>query len=276
MIATDLDAGKLKALKNRQGFALDVAFDADKVEALAKKVIGIRRAEYSGQLRRLCASGLGARLFGRRLGFVFRPQRQIDAPHLARLLPAMLKNGGGSIVNISSAVSSIRGVPARYAYGATKAAVIGLTKAVAADFIAQGHSLQCNLPRHHPVAVVRRRVVANAENWQVAQDASQDFIDRQPIGRLGTAQEIANWRGSGLRQFELLSPANRICVDGGMTTVRRRRRAAVECSVAFASIRHDQVRLSDRKSLAGQSYDDMTTKMASLRREKNPARGDAQ
>src|SRR6185369_7260613 len=61
---------------------------------------------------------------------------------LSAFLPAMLRNGGGSIINISSAVSSIRGVPNRYAYGATKAAIIGLTKAVAADFIKQG--IRCN------------------------------------------------------------------------------------------------------------------------------------
>ena len=70
-------------------------------------------------------------------------------------LPAMLKNGGGSIINMSSGVSSIKGLPNRYAYGATKAAVIGLTKAVAADFITKG--IRCNAicPGHHRVALAR-------------------------------------------------------------------------------------------------------------------------
>src|SRR5476649_1637491 len=82
---------------------------------------------------------------------------------LRAFIQAMLKNGGGSIVNISSAVSSIRGVPKRYAYGATKAAVIGLTKAVAADFIRQG--IRCNAicPGTIQSPSFDERVAANAK-----------------------------------------------------------------------------------------------------------------
>jgi len=112
---------------------------------------------------------------------------------LRAFLPAMLKNGGGSIVNISSAVSSIRGVPARYAYGATKAAVIGLTKAVAADFIRQG--IRCNAicPGTIVSPSFEQRVVATAEtSGQTLVKTREDFTARQPIGRLGTTQEVAN------------------------------------------------------------------------------------
>ena len=108
-------------------------------------------------------------------------------------LPAMLKNGGGSIINMSSGVSSIKGLPNRYAYGATKAAVIGLTKAVAADFITQGHPLQRHLPRHHRVAVVRGagRGRRKADRQVRSNEVRRNFIARQPMARLGTAEEVA-------------------------------------------------------------------------------------
>ena len=102
-------------------------------------------------------------------------------------LPAMLKNGGGSIINMSSGVSSIKGLPNRYAYGATKAAVIGLTKAVAADFITPGHPLQRHLPRHHRVAVVRgTRGGGRQGDRQAAQGGAREL-----------SSPASRWRGSG-------------------------------------------------------------------------------
>jgi 2-keto-3-deoxy-L-fuconate dehydrogenase len=136
---------------------------------------------------------------------------------LRAFLPAMLKNGGGSIVNISSAVSSIRGVPNRYAYGATKAAVIGLTKAVAADFIRQG--IRCNAicPGTIQSPSFEERVVATAKSSGQTVEATRDaFIARQPIARLGTTQEVA-----ALAVFLASDEARYITgqphlVDGGM------------------------------------------------------------
>jgi len=111
---------------------------------------------------------------------------------LRAFLPAMLKNGGGSIVNISSAVSSIHGVPNRYVYGTTKAAVIGLTKTVAADFIRQG--IRCNAicPGTIQSPLLDERVAATAKSAGQTLEATQKaFIARQPIRRLGTTQEVA-------------------------------------------------------------------------------------
>jgi len=111
---------------------------------------------------------------------------------LTAFLPAMLKDGGGSIVNISSAVSSIRGVPNRYVYGATKAAIIGLTKAVAADYIKQG--IRCNAicPGTIRSPSFEERVDATAAKTGQSQAKTyQDFVDRQPMGRLGTPDEVA-------------------------------------------------------------------------------------
>lgn len=102
-------------------------------------------------------------------------------------LPAMLENGGGSIINMSSVASSIKGVPNRFAYCASKGAVVGLTKSIAADFVTKG--IRCNAicpgtvdsPSMHD----RLRATGNYEQ------ALTDFIARQPMGRIGTAEEIA-------------------------------------------------------------------------------------
>jgi 2-keto-3-deoxy-L-fuconate dehydrogenase len=107
-------------------------------------------------------------------------------------LPKMIEAGGGSIINMSSGASSIKGVPNRCAYGATKAAVIGLTKSVAADFVSTG--IRCNAICPGTVqtpSLDERVAAAGASLPGGAAQARQAFIDRQPLGRLGTAEEIA-------------------------------------------------------------------------------------
>jgi 2-keto-3-deoxy-L-fuconate dehydrogenase len=103
-------------------------------------------------------------------------------------LPGMLERGDGSIINMSSVASSQKGVPNRFAYGVTKAAVIGLTKAIAADFIGKG--IRCNAicpgTVESPSLEGRMRAMGDYEKSRAA------FIARQPIGRLGTAEEIAD------------------------------------------------------------------------------------
>lgn len=102
-------------------------------------------------------------------------------------LPAMLENGGGSIINMSSVASSVIGVPNRFAYGASKAAVIGLTKAIASDFVAKG--IRCNAicpgTVDSPSMHGRLRATGDYET------ALTDFIARQPMGRIGRPEEIA-------------------------------------------------------------------------------------
>ena len=111
---------------------------------------------------------------------------------LSAFLPHMLENGGGSVINISSAVSSIKGVPNRYAYGTTKAAIIGLTKAVAADFIKQGIRVNAICPGTINSPSLEQRILALAKaNRQSPQEVRQGFVDRQPLGRLGTPAEVA-------------------------------------------------------------------------------------
>jgi 2-keto-3-deoxy-L-fuconate dehydrogenase len=104
------------------------------------------------------------------------------------LLPGMVDRGGGSIINMSSVASSIKGAPNRFAYGATKAAVIGLTKAIAADFVAKGVRCNAICPGTVSTPSLADRVAALGGN---AQAHWRNFKERQPMGRLGDPHEIA-------------------------------------------------------------------------------------
>ena len=107
-------------------------------------------------------------------------------------LPGMLAKGSGSIVNIASGAGSVRGIPNRYAYGATKAAVIGLTKAVAADYIKKGVRANAICPGTIQSPSLDQRIKDLAQATKTTEAAArQAFIDRQPMARLGTAEEIA-------------------------------------------------------------------------------------
>jgi 2-keto-3-deoxy-L-fuconate dehydrogenase len=113
--------------------------------------------------------------------------------HLIRAtLPGMLAQGGGSIINVASVAGSIKGAPNRFVYGTTKAAVIGMTKAVAADFITKG--IRCNAicpgTVESPSLAQRIEAQAKASGQTVAQ-VQAAFVARQPIGRVGTTAEIA-------------------------------------------------------------------------------------
>jgi len=132
-------------------------------------------------------------------------------------LPGMLEKQAGAIVNISSAVSSIRGVPDRYVYGASKAAVIGLTKAVAADFIKQGIRANAICPGtiESPSLEGRIGALSQATGKSLA-EVERAFVERQPMGRLGKPQEVA-----ALAVFLASDEASYITgqahlVDGGM------------------------------------------------------------
>jgi len=113
--------------------------------------------------------------------------------HLIRaVLPGMLARGKGSIINISSVASSVKGVPNRCVYGASKAAVIGLTKAVAADFVARG--IRCNAICPGTVespSLAQRMSEQARQQGDSVESVHAAFVARQPMGRLGSADEIA-------------------------------------------------------------------------------------
>jgi 2-keto-3-deoxy-L-fuconate dehydrogenase len=188
VIATDLDASKLDGLAKAERHALDVR-STDAVSAMAKQVgavdILFNCAGYVHHGNALDTTEEDWNFsFDLNVTSMFRTIRAF--------LPAILDKGGGSIVNISSVASSVRGLPNRYVYGASKAAVIGLTKAVAADFITRG--IRCNAicpgTVQSPSLDVRIADLAKSTGQTEAQ-ARESFVKRQPMGRLGTAREIA-------------------------------------------------------------------------------------
>ncbi len=129
-------------------------------------------------------------------------------------LPGMLARSRGSIVNIASVTSSLKGVPDRLAYGASKAAVLGLTKSVAADFVARG--IRCNAicPGTVQSPSLDQRIAAQGD----AQRARKAFVARQPMGRIGIPEEIAAVAVYLAGDESAFTTGTAIVVDGGMTT----------------------------------------------------------
>jgi 2-keto-3-deoxy-L-fuconate dehydrogenase len=193
VIATDLEPDKLKGLKARKSLKLDVRSD-NAIAALAKSIdkefVGL---DVLANIAGYVAHGNVLEATEKEWDFSFDLNVKSQHRMIQAFLPGMLKKGGGSIVNMSSTVSSVTGLPNRYVYGATKAAVIGLTKSVAIDFIRQG--IRCNAicPGTIETPSLDERITAQAKRISKSRQAvTKDFIDRQPLGRLGTAQEVAN------------------------------------------------------------------------------------
>jgi len=192
VIATDLDVSKLAGLAVEKALALDARSSAA-VEALANDI----DRDFGGTDILVNCAGFvhhGTVLDCTDADWDFSFDLNVKSMHrtIRAFLPAMLKKGRGSIVNISSVASSITGLPNRYVYGASKAAVIGLTKAVAADFIKQG--IRCNAicPGTIESPSLEDRIETLAANTGQSRAAvRQAFVDRQPMGRLGTAPEVA-------------------------------------------------------------------------------------
>jgi 2-keto-3-deoxy-L-fuconate dehydrogenase len=129
------------------------------------------------------------------------------------VLPKMLAQRGGSIINMASVASSIKGLPNRFVYGVSKAAVIGLTKAVAADYVGQG--IRCNAicPGTVDTPSLQDRINSQSDPVQ----ARQNFIARQPMGRLAQAHEIAPIVAFLASQESGFITGNAYSIDGGMT-----------------------------------------------------------
>jgi len=192
VIATDVDAGKLAGLAAKKALKLDV-LAAPAVNELANAV----EAEFGGLDVLANVAGYvhhGTVLDCGDRDWDFSFDLNVKSMHrtIKAFLPAMLKKGGGSIVNMASGVSSLKALPNRYVYGATKAAVIGLSKAVAADFITKG--IRCNAicPGTIESPSLRDRVARLSQQTGKPERAVlEDFVDRQPMKRLGTAAEVA-------------------------------------------------------------------------------------
>lgn len=186
--ATDLDPAKLAGIGAAEMRKLDALSTAD-VEALARDTgpidILVNAAGY-------VHAGTIFETSDRDWDFSFDLNVRSMHRTIKALLPGMLEKGGGSIINIASGASSVKAAANRYVYGATKAAVIGLTKAVALDFIRQGVRANAICPGTIQSPSLDERIVALAASTGKSEtEVRQMFVDRQAMGRLGTPEEIA-------------------------------------------------------------------------------------
>jgi 2-keto-3-deoxy-L-fuconate dehydrogenase len=132
-------------------------------------------------------------------------------------LPGMLERGHGVILNMASVASSLKGVPSRFVYSATKAAVIGMTKSVAMDYVTRGIRVNCLCPGTVQTPSLEERVAVNAAGAGSIEAARAAFIARQPMGRLGSPEEIAAlavYLASDAAQF---ITGQAVVIDGGLT-----------------------------------------------------------
>ena len=188
VIATDIDHRPLASIQGCDTRRLDVT-DRAQIEALASELgpvdvlFNCAGVVFGGTVLE-CRDEEWARSFELNATGMFRTIRAF--------LPGMLAAGRGSIINMSSVASSVTGVPNRFAYGASKAAVIGMTKSIATDYVAQG--IRCNAicpgTVESPSLLQRIRAQA-AASGQAETEVLEAFRARQPMGRLGRAEEIA-------------------------------------------------------------------------------------
>lgn len=188
VLATDIDATALRSLANENDAIRTAMLDVTDPAQIAALV----HANPAIDVLFNCAGYVHAGTILDTDEDTWQRSFAINVDSMFRLckavLPGMLARRRGSIVNMASAASSVKGVPNRFAYGATKAAVIGLTKAIAADYVARGVRCNAICPGTVKSPSLEQRVAALGGD----QDAVwKSFTDRQPMGRLGTPEEIA-------------------------------------------------------------------------------------
>lgn len=206
--ATDLHAGLMDGL-DCATFALDVLDKAALQQAITDAapdiLVNCAGVVHAGTVEQATDADFD-------LAMNLNVRSQFHAVQAA--VPGMLERGGGSIVNIASAASSVKGFPNRFIYGTSKAAVIGLTKAVAADYVTRGIRSNCIAPGTVDSPSLHQRLEATGDYDK----AMREFVARQPMGRLGTAQEIADltvYLGSDESAY---MTGQCVAIDGGTTT----------------------------------------------------------
>jgi 2-keto-3-deoxy-L-fuconate dehydrogenase len=188
VIATDINEEQLATLTGCTTRRLDVT-DAAAIAALAKEIGPI---DVLFNCAGVVATGTILECDDAAWDFSFDLNARAMYRMMRAFLPGMLAQGRGSIINMASVASSIKGAPNRFVYGASKAAVLGMTKAVAADFVSKG--IRCNAicPGTVESPSLRQRIETQArESGQTLAQVEAAFVARQPIGRVGAASEIA-------------------------------------------------------------------------------------
>ena len=191
VIATDLDTGLLAALQGQPGFTVERldALDAGAIADAARRHPGV---DILFNAAGFVHHGTVLDCTEEQWDFAFDLNVRSMFRTIKAFLPGMLERGNGSIVNVASGASSVKGAANRFVYGATKAAVIGLTKSVAIDYIRRGVRCNAICPGTVESPSLRDRMQAlSASSGQSLEQVEAMFVGRQPMGRLGTAEEIA-------------------------------------------------------------------------------------
>lgn len=208
VVATDLDAGKLEGLDGAERFALDVT-DPDAIAAAAERA-GPVDALFNCAGYVAAGTVLECEPDDWERSFAINVRSMFDA--IRAFLPGMIARGGGRVVNMASVASSLKGIRSRAAYGATKAAVIGLTKSVAADYIDKGITCNAVCPGTVDTPSLGERIAA----FDDPEAARRDFIARQPMGRLAEAGEIAKLVVYLASDEAAFVTGQAIAIDGGI------------------------------------------------------------
>jgi 2-keto-3-deoxy-L-fuconate dehydrogenase len=210
VIATDINEASLKGLDAMRGVTA-LKLDVTNGGAVAAVVADIGPLDVLFNCAGYVAGGTILECDEKDWDFSFDLNVKAMYRLIRLTLPAMLKKGGGSIINMSSVASSLKGVPNRFVYCASKAAVIGMTKAIAADFVTQGVRCNAICPGTVDSPSLHDRLRATGDY----EKALSDFVARQPMGRLGTATEIAElalYLGSDASSF---TTGQTHAIDGG-------------------------------------------------------------
>lgn len=187
VVATDINAEALKSLAGEAGIETQV-LDVLSEEAVNRVVSVTGPFDVLFNCAGFVYAGSILDMSDKDLDFAFDLNVRAMVRTIRAVLPAMLERKDGAIINMASVASSVKGVPNRAAYTITKAAVVGLTKSVAADYVAQGIRCNCICPGTVESPSLQDRLRAQGD-YEAARAA---FIARQPIGRIGTPEEIAD------------------------------------------------------------------------------------
>ncbi|MCW8086727.1 SDR family oxidoreductase [Sabulicella glaciei] len=213
VLATDRDVAKLRGLEGIETQGLDVLDDAALRDAITRGGPFDAMFNCAGFVHQNTA----LTCTDDEWDFAFALNARSMWKAMQAALPAMIERGRGSIINMSSAASSIKGAPNRFVYGASKAAVVGMTRAAAADVVKQGIRVNCLAPGTVETPSWEERVAANAEEAGGMEQARAAFVARQAMGRLARPEEIASLIVYLASDESAFMTGQAVVIDGGWT-----------------------------------------------------------